>query len=335
MIGKRSAGVREGVTARRGPAIWYLLRVAGLSLLLGWGLLGVARATQLQQVTLQAFGHYVALTEDRMAGELRDPAGFLWIDRLPQQRRQSLLAQLRQGQVITQDLETLENGQSIPIPHGMVHHWLATVFVPGVHLAETLAQQQDYDHGAQVYGPDIQRCKVLEAHGDDFRVYYRLHRKVIVTVTYNADFDIQYIPIDNTREYSRSYSTRIAEIVDAGMPDENEKPVGTDLGYLWRLNTYTLYQERDGGVYIQTEFLALSRSVPAIFAWLVNPYVKSIPQEYLVHLLGATRSDLMGARTGVAREGADQAGAPSLPGGQVRGGRARTSAGAVVKTKSY
>jgi hypothetical protein len=334
-VGKRAS------EATHAPRSWAIgLRVAALCLLCGFGLTGIASAAQLQQVTIQAFGHYVALTEDRMAGEIRDPGGFLWIDRLPAQSTPPLFAQLRRGQVITQNPETFESGHPIPIPHGMVHHWLALVFVPGVHLAQVLAQQQNFDRCGQVYGPDLQRCSLLQAHGNDFRVYYRLHRKVIVTVTYNADFDIQFVPIDTTRAYSRSYSARIAEVIDADLPDEREKPVGTDLGYLWRLNTYTRYQERDGGVYIQTEFIALSRSVPAIFAWLVNPYVRSVPQDYLVHILGATRGDLMNTKVDAAqaaagRERAVQASTPSLPGRPTRTGRARNRTGAAVNTKGY
>jgi hypothetical protein len=261
-----------------------------------------ASAAQLKQVTIDAFNHYVAITESRMADEVGNPKAFLWIDQLPPPRRQMLLEQLHQGQVITQHLETQENGQAVPVPEGMVHHWVAIVFVPGVNLAATLAQQQDFNRGGQVYGPDVQSCKVLRVDGNNFDVYYRLHRKVIVTANYNANFDIHFVPVDKTREYSRSYSTRIAEVVDAGLPDESERPVGNDRGYLWRLNSYTRYEERDGGVYVQTEFLSLSRTVPAIFAWLVNPYLKSIPQDYLVHILGATRSDLTDAHTGTARE---------------------------------
>jgi hypothetical protein len=314
---------RDEMDSGRASAI--RLRVAGLILLCSFGLTGVARASELRQVTIQAFNHYVALTEDRMASEVRDSRGFLWVDRLPAQQRQSLLEQMRQGQVITQRMETLENGQPLPVPQGMIHHWVAIVFVPGVSLADTLAQQQDFDRGAQIYGPDIQDCKVLQADGNDFRVYYRLHRKVIVTANYNANFDIHFVPIDKTREYNRSYSTRIAEVVDAGTPDEKERPVGIDRGYLWRLNTYTRYEERDGGVYIQTEFLALSRSVPAIFAWLVEPYVRSIPQDYLAHILGATRSDLMDPRTRAARRATLSRSPRQVP----------AAAGAAVNVKSY
>ncbi len=329
-IGRLSAGRSGRVCARRGPAIGHSLRIAGLCLLFGFGLSGAARAAQLKQVTIDAFNHYVALTEARIAREISDRNTFLWVDQLPPQRRDAVLAQLHQGQVVTQRLETRENGQLIPIPQGMVHHWLAMVFVPGVNLADTLAQQQDYDRGAEVYGPDVQDCKILEAKGDSFRVYYRLHRKVIVTANYNANFDVRYVPIDEMREYSSSHSTRIAEVVNPGMPDESERPIGNDRGYLWRLETYARYEERDGGVYIQDEFLSLSRSVPAIFAWLVNPYIRSIPQDYLAHLLGATRDDLMDSRPGAAHDGTLSLRSPRVP-----TGLAPTAAGAAVNVKRY
>lgn len=69
-------------------------------------------------------------------------------------------------------------------------------------------------------------------------------------------------------------------------------PVGNDPGYLWRLNLYTRYLEKDNGVYIEIEFVALSRNVPAIFAWLVNPYLRSIPREYLTNYIRATQNGL-------------------------------------------
>jgi hypothetical protein len=45
-------------------------------------------------------------------------------------------------------------------------------------------------------------------------------------------------------------------------------------------------------VYIQIEFLGLSRRVPPGFAWLVNPYTRSVPTDYLTHYIVATRKTL-------------------------------------------
>ena len=79
-------------------------------------------------------------------------------------------------------------------------------------------------------------------------------------------------------QMSRVYSTRIAEVESPGTPSEREKPIGNDSGYLWRLNTYWRYLERDGGVYIQMESISLSRDIPAILAWLVRPFVEGVPR---------------------------------------------------------
>jgi hypothetical protein len=61
---------------------------------------------------------------------------------------------------------------------------------------------------------------------------------------------------------------------------------------MWRLNLYTRYLERDNGVYIQIEFLSLSRSVPTVFAWLASPYIRSVPRDYLTHYIVTTQKAL-------------------------------------------
>jgi hypothetical protein len=40
---------------------------------------------------------------------------------------------------------------------------------------------------------------------------------------------------------------------------------------------------------MQVETIALSRDVPAIFAWLVNPLVRRVSRQTLANLLNATR----------------------------------------------
>jgi hypothetical protein len=260
-------------------------------------------SAELKKSTLDAFALYVQLTESRMEGELSNPASFLYFNSLPEKQRHLWQEQLINGQVIVHSLETRQDGRRIHVSHGLIHHWLAFVFMPGVHLTQALALLQDYDRQQELYKPDIQRSRLLSRDDQTFRVYLRLYRKAVVTAVYNAEFDIQYFPMDATRERSRSYSTRIAEVENPGKPDEREKPVGNDRGYLWRLYTYTRCEERDGGLYMQVEFIALSRSVPAVFAWLVNPYIKSIPREYLNNFLKVTRKELTNSKTPRAATG--------------------------------
>jgi hypothetical protein len=77
-----------------------------------------------------------------------------------------------------------------------------------------------------------------------------------------------------------------------GTPSEREKPVGNDSGYLWRLNSYWRVLQRDGGTYVQSESISLTRDIPAGFGWLISPFVTSIPRESLEFTLTTTRNVL-------------------------------------------
>lgn len=248
-----------------------------------------AGAAELKQETTEAFNQYVRVTENRMAQGLRDGGTFLWLDGFPEPQRGSRYAHLRQGEIIIERLETLERDRPIKVPDGLIHHWIALSFVPGVNLQQVLALLQDYDHHQAIYKPDVLRSRLLNADGNCFKVCLRLHQKAIITAVFNAEFEVTYFPVDESRTYSRSYSTRISELENPDRSDEREKPIGEDRGFLWRLNSYWRFQERDGGVYVQLESIALSRSVPALLAWVVNPLLKSVPREYLSRLLTSTR----------------------------------------------
>jgi hypothetical protein len=175
------------------------------------------------------------------------------------------------------------------VPNGLIHHWIALGFIPNTTLQQVLALLQDYDHHEVIYKPDVLRSKLLITEGNRFKVYMRLHQKAVITAVFNAEFNVSYFPLDENRVYRRSYSTRIAEVENPDRSNEREKPIGKDRGFLWRLYSYWRFQEKDGGVYVQLESVALSRRVPALLAWVVNPLLKSIPREYLSRLLTSTR----------------------------------------------
>jgi len=248
-----------------------------------------ASAAELKQETTAAFNQYVRVTEDRMTEGLRDGRTFLWVDSLPELQRDKLYTELRQGGIVIEKLETFEKEKRIGVPGGLIHHWIALSFVPGVTLQQVLTLLQDYDHHQAIYKPDVLRSRILIADGNCFKVYLRLHQKAFITAVFNAEFEVTYFPVDESRVYSRSYSTRIAEVENVDRSDEREKLIGKDRGFLWRLYSYWRFQEKDGGVYVQLESIALSRSVPALLAWVVNPLLKSIPREYLSRLLTSTR----------------------------------------------
>jgi hypothetical protein len=244
-----------------------------------------AHGARLQPETVAAFDRYIGATEERMADDLRE-GRFLAVDRLPETARQKTYAQLRQGQIYIQQLHTQPEVQ---VPGGLIHHWVGVTFIPGASLAQTVAVLEDYDNHKNVYKPDVRQSKLLEHSGSQFNVYLQLQRKSLVTVVVDANFDIQHTLLGTTRATSKSYSTRIAEVANPGKPDEHELPVGNDHGYIWRLYSYWRIEEKDGGAYIQVESVGLSRSIPWVFAWLVNPLLESIPRGVLSDVLVATR----------------------------------------------
>jgi len=207
-----------------------------------------ANAVELKQETTEAFNQYVRATEDRMAEELRDGRNFLRVDGFPEPQRDKRYIQLRQGEIIVERLETLERDKRIRVPDGLIYHWIALSFISGVSLRQVLTFMQDYDHHEDIYKPDVLRSRLLNADGNCFKVYLRLHQKAIITAVFNAEFDVSYFPVDESRAYSRSYSTRIAELENPGRSDEREKPLGKDRGFLWRLYSYWRFHEKDGGL---------------------------------------------------------------------------------------
>ena len=246
-------------------------------------------AVDLKPGTLAAFRRYVGLTEARNASELQRGANLLWIDGLPETERVQAYEALKSGQVKMQKLETLDGGEKIRCPGGMIHHWVGAAYVPGAKLPDVLRVLQDYDHHAQYYAPDVERSKIESHEGDHFLLFLRFRRHKVITVVLNTEHEVCYFRDSATRAHSRSSAVRIAEVENAGKNNEREKPPGEDGGYLWGMETWWRMDERDGGVYVQSEVVSLTRDIPAGLGWLIGPFVTSIPKETLTFTLEATR----------------------------------------------
>lgn len=248
-------------------------------------------SADLKPQTLEAFSHYVQATEARVQKELGRPETFLYVENLPAPRRSEVFEELRGGDIFMERLNTLdEAGHEIETPDGIIHHWIGAVFVPGATLRQTLDFVQDYDRHQDFYMPEVLRSRLVSRQGNDFKIYYRVRKKKVITVTLNTDHDVHYFPVDATHCYSRSYSTRIAEVADADTPQEREKPVGHDGGFLWRINSYWRFEEKDGGVFVECESVSLTRDIPTGLGWMIRPFITGIPKESLQMTLGSTRT---------------------------------------------
>ena len=252
-----------------------------------------APAADLNQNTIAAFDRYTKLTQTAFDTENKDVNHFLWIDRLPEDRRKQAYSQLHSGQIVIEPLETLDAGKAIAVPDGMIHHWIATIFIPGVTLEQTLAFEQDYNNEPKYFGPNVQSSRILSHNGPDFTVEIRFYEKHVVTVFLDTVHQIHYTELDSSHAVSRSWTTRIQQIDDAGTPKESLEPEGHDGGFLWRMNTYWRFEEKDGGIYIESQSVSLTRDIPTGLGWMIGPFITSIPRESLNFTLTATRNALL------------------------------------------
>ena len=244
--------------------------------------------------TLAAFDRYIGVTEARNAEELKRGTNLLWIDEMPAAERAEAYAALKRGEVQMKKIEMPEGGKEIKCPAGMIHHWTGVVFIPEVKVGDVLGVLEDYDKHSVYYGPDVERSKIESRDGDHFRVFLRFRRHKVITVVLNTEHDIQYFRDRPERAHSRSSAVRIAEVENAGKKDEREKAPGEDGGFLWRMETWWRMEERDGGVYVQSEVVSLTRDIPVMLKWLIEPFVTSVPKETLSATLVATRKAVEG-----------------------------------------
>jgi hypothetical protein len=262
-------------------------------------LAGPASGADLEPPTLAAFNRYVQRTEAQIDSELAHREPFLRVESLPGDRRAEAGAELRAGRVVIERLDTLDEsgrgdrGKPIAVPGGMIHHWIGTVFIPGATLAQTLALEEDYDHHQEYFRPDVMRSRILRHDGNDFGIELRLYKKKVITTVLDTEHEVHYTLADSTHAWSRSRTTRVQEVDNAGRRGERLEPEGHDRGLLWRMNTYWRFEEKDGGTYVECQSISLTRDIPTGLGWLIGPYVTSVPRESLTFTLAATRSAVL------------------------------------------
>jgi len=239
-----------------------------------------ARAAELQAQTVEAFDRYARQAEARM-----DAAkSFLWVDESADRVRR-----VRRGEVVA---EPFTGKPDIHVAGGLVHDWIGAVFIPGASVDYTIARLEDYNGHKDIFKPEVIDSRTLSHTGNDYLIYLRLVKKKVVTVVLNTEFDVHYAQVDKTRWRSVSRSRRVAEVERAGKPDERELAPGTGEGFLWKLNSYWRFMERDGGTWVECQAISLTRDVPTGLGWLIEPIIRNLPRESLVNTLAAARQAL-------------------------------------------
>ncbi len=256
-----------------GCGIWG----AGLLLLLAAPAWVAAQPTP---AATTAFNSYLERVEGRLNAQHRSAGGFLApVD----------FARLRQGELI---IDRLASGAGTQLLGALLHDWRGTAFIPGGKAADFERLMKDFNAYPKVYEPQVLTAKVTEHDGDHFQTTMRVRQKHVLTVVMDTAYDITFGRLDAQHGYSTSRSTQIAEIDSPGPTHERALGPGEEHGFLWRMNTYWSYEERDGGLYIQIESVSLSRSIPVGLGWAIGPFIESVPRDSLEFTLRATSNAL-------------------------------------------
>jgi hypothetical protein len=242
--------------------------------------------------TVKAWDQYYAWANQKVEREMSDPRRFLIEDFLAAADQAAIRQELECGGIVVRRITgCIPSGARFHVPHGEIHHWWGAVLVPDVKLAEVIAFAQDYEHQAGRFA-DVEKSRLLKKEGNHFEFFFRLRRtKAFVTVYYNSWQECDYFHKGNGRAWSRSKATKIAELADAGTPNEREKSAAEDRGYLSRLVSWWRFEQTGKGVIVECESASLSRDIPMIISLIpgVASYIRATPRESLESVLSTIR----------------------------------------------
>jgi hypothetical protein len=241
----------------------------------------------------QAFAKYVHATDERNDLELKRATDLLWIDSLPEAARKKAYRELARGGIQLEQHNTVDSGREIFCPSCMIHHWEGLVFIPGARLDDVLRVLEDYNRHSEYYAPDVLQSRIDKHDGDHFRIFLRFRRQKVITVVLNTEHEVTYYRDSAIGAHSRSSATHVAEVDNPGKANEREKPREEDNGFLWGMETWWRMEEKDNGVYLQSEVVSLSRDLPAGLGWMIGPFVTAVPKESLTFTLEATRKAVL------------------------------------------
>jgi hypothetical protein len=234
---------------------------------------------------VSAFNAYIGALESRLAQQHRTTNAPL----APLSSAAQSEARLHRGELI---VEQLTPATGATASGAMLHHWRGTAFAAGAKAADFERLMKDFNSYPRHFAPQVVQAKVLAQQGNRLQAVMRVRQRHVITVVMDTAYDVTFARPDSVsgarRGYSLSRSTRISEIDAPGTSSEHALDSRHEHGFLWRLNTYWSYEERDGGLYMQIESISLTRSIPTGLGWAIGPFVESVPRESLEFTLRST-----------------------------------------------
>jgi len=241
-----------------------------------------SHAAELRQETLTAWNECVRNVDVHMQARLHDGGTFLWTDEKPDRRWR-----LARGEILVSQVE--KNGTH-GVPNGLIHDWIGAVFIPKATLETVLSVVHDYDRYKVFYKPVVADSKLLARSPAEQRFSMLwVHRVLFVTAALQGQYKARDFEVDRTRWYNISDTTQVQEIKEYGQTGERWLRPDQGSGFVWRLHSIARYEQRDGGVYVELEAMALTRDIPASLNWLLNPVISRLSRNSLETSLRQTR----------------------------------------------
>jgi hypothetical protein len=244
---------------------------------------GSTRAAELKPEAAAAFDRYIKVTEEEMAKH-QGFADFLWLDR--GDPKEKSLVWLGQPQIVP--LTTLDHGQGIEVPDGLVQHWLGVVFLEKATLERVSMILLNFDDYLHMMPMQIMESKMKKHDGNQYEAFLRLYKKQVSAVVLNVDESAKYTQVDPMRAVIACHSTKIAEVEHPRNKKklDQERPPEDAAGYLWRLNFYLRMEESDNGLYVEIEMITLARQAGGLLdtSRLLNGF-QNFPKELVQALI--------------------------------------------------
>jgi hypothetical protein len=233
-----------------------------------------AHAAELKPETLKAWKEYIQSANVRIQDYLRPTDHFLQID-----KDQDSVRRIRSGEVLVSPAG-LHGVRKVP--SGLIHDWLGDTFIAHATLKDVLSVVSDYDRYKEFYRPTVIDSRALARRGreDSFSMVV-MNKLLFLKSALDSSYKCSSIRVSDRRWFTVCETTRVQEIENYGAADEHTLPEGEGDGFIWRLFSITRFEERDGGVYIELEAIALSRDIPISLRWIVEPIVRRISRNSL------------------------------------------------------
>lgn len=241
-----------------------------------------ARGMELQRETVDAWRDYVHAAGQRMQARLGLDRHFLWTDDEADRARR-----IRGGEIV---VEPGSGDGATGVPNGLIHDWTGAVFIPHATIDILNTVLDDYDRYDDIYKPAVETSHRLACTSGEEEFTMTWFRRVLfVNAAMQGWYRAREFSAGPDRRYSIVESIRIQQIENFRHQNERFLAPDTGNGFIWRIQSIVRAEQRDGGVYLEIEAIALTRDIPPSVAWMVKPVVRRLAMNSLTTTLRQTR----------------------------------------------